>query len=114
VSTMEATRDADPAAEDRHAIFTAWATDHGTDRGFLVSEIVEEAEKLVGSMPLRPNLRPAVLQIAADHRNLNTVHRHRLQNWLNKNVNMISGRHKLVCDRTDRSRPRWRLVFWSP
>ena len=115
VMTMDLTRDADPAAEERHAVFIAWADELGLDRGFLVGELVEEAEKTgFNAMPVHPQLREALLRVAADHRNHNAVQRDRLRWWLNRNANTIGGRHKLICNRSDRTRPRWVLVLRDP
>jgi putative DNA primase/helicase len=97
----------DPVAGSRRAVVAAWAAIKtlglGDDRGYRVRELIEEANR-------DADLMEALLEVAEGQGNLaGKLDHSRLTRWLARNENTIASGFKLVVDRSDASRPRWRL-----
>jgi putative DNA primase/helicase len=113
VDTMEAARGADPVREDRVAVFTAWHDELIIDDQYLAAELAELAAARHDSDQsfVRPALYGALRAVAAPRRsNGGQIDARRLGIWLKKNENTIANGHKLVADRGDTQRPRWKLI----
>jgi putative DNA primase/helicase len=114
VATIERARGRDPTRHDRGAIRFAWESEIGVDDPLQPAEIVALAEAQYpedGSF-VRPTLRTALLAVAAK-RGFGQSHQidtRRLGIWLNHNENVVVGRVKLIADRADKQRPRWKLA----
>jgi putative DNA primase/helicase len=109
VDTMAELAAGDPVREARTMVFAAWAgaltLDFG-DGGLKVPELVTLAENT-------PDLQEALLNVAAERgKGANTakIDRKLLGNWLKRQENTIAEGCKLTVDRSDKKRPRWRLV----
>jgi hypothetical protein len=111
VETMDTARGADPVREDRSTVFAAWRTELDVNAGYLAAELAELAECRYDydQSFVRPTLRSALLAVADKHGSGGQIDTKRLGHWLKKNENTIVGGHKLIADRSDASRPRWRL-----
>jgi putative DNA primase/helicase len=102
----------DPAAAALRQVFGAWSglktLGLGDPRGFRVRDLIEEAqhdEELFG----------ALLEVAdGQGGNSGKLDHARLTRWLARHENRITGGLKLVVDRHDKSRPRWRLEPMLP
>jgi putative DNA primase/helicase len=98
---------ADPVASSRRAVFAAWSRlktlGLADPRGFRVVELIGEAEH-------DQDLMQALLEVAEGQGHLaGKLDHSRLTRWLARNENTIAAGAKLLCDRSDDSRPRWRL-----
>ena len=109
VDTMAELAAGDPVREARTMVFAAWASaptlDFG-DGGLKVPELVALAEN-------SPDLHEALLNVAAERgKGAHTakIDHKILGNWLKRQENTIAERFKLTVDRSDKKRPRWRLV----
>ena len=111
VTTIEAARSTDPVRENRSAVFKSWRDELGIDQQFLAVELVELAERRYDydQSLVRPALRAALLNVAAQRGNASQIDPRKLGIWLKKNENTIVGNHKLIVDRNDFHRPRWQL-----
>jgi putative DNA primase/helicase len=103
VGTIAGLREGDPVREARANVFEAWTATLGTERSYQVSELISEAAPL-------QRLRDALLQVAADYKEPGTISAKRLGRWLVSTHKNIAGGQKLVADRTDKARIRWRLL----
>jgi hypothetical protein len=120
VSTMAIARADDPIRQERVSVFSAWVKEGFSELGYLTSEIVDQAEKI------RPTTGPddrggweypalhAALLAVAEHRSLRgKIDLMRLAKWLAGNANNIAAvdgtPYKLIVDRSDSWRPRWKL-----
>jgi len=97
----------DPVAGARRAMFAAWINLKtlalGDQRGLRVRDLIDEAGH-------DPDLMEALVEVAEGQGNLaGKIDHSRLTRWLARNENTIAGGLKLVVDRADLSRPRWRL-----
>jgi putative DNA primase/helicase len=97
----------DPVAGARRAVFAAWTNIKtlglGAERGYRVRDLIEEAARDL-------DLMEALLEVGEGQGNLGgKIDHSRLSRWLARNENTIAGGFKLVVDRGDASRPRWRL-----
>jgi len=111
VETMEAARGTDPVREDRAAVFEAWRTELGVDEAYLSHEIADlaVARYEYDNSFVRPSLRSALLAISAKRGMSEQIDAKRLGMWLKNNENTIINGHKMTVDRSDKTRPRWRL-----
>jgi putative DNA primase/helicase len=119
VATMKTARAQDEPQQQRAAVFKAWSAEHLMNAaGLLTAELIAAAEEthpisLQEGEPsgwLRPALHDALYAVAASRAPGNfKIDSLRLAKWLSKNVNNISGVCKLTVDRSDATRPRWRL-----
>jgi putative DNA primase/helicase len=109
VDTMAELAAGDPVREARTMVFATWAgaptLDFG-DGGLKVPELVALAENT-------PDLHEALLNVAAERgKGAHTakIDHKILGNWLKRQENTIAEGFKLTVDRSDKKRPRWRLV----
>lgn len=110
-SSMEMARAEDPLRAARAALFGAWKSEIGLGPpGYLTAELVESAEGYdhTNAVFTRPAFREACLAVAAE-RSGTVVSPRRLGKWLSSNNNNMIGTVKLIVDRNDAARPRWRL-----
>jgi hypothetical protein len=85
-------------------VFAAWLLALGNPRGYRVTELIAEAQR-------DEELLEALLEVAKGQgSNAKKVDHSRLSRWLAHNENAIADGYKLIVDRNDASRPRWRLV----
>jgi len=74
-------------------------------RGFRVKELIEAAVNNQNS-----DLLEALMEVAESQGpGAAKLDRNRVTRWLMQNENTIADGVKLICDRSDASRPRWRL-----
>jgi putative DNA primase/helicase len=111
VETQRVLLASDPKAQYRRAIFAAWAEAlRGTlvplnERGLRVKELMELA-----NADQNRDLFEALMEIGeGQHAGAGKLDNGRVGRWLALSENSIAGDWKLVCDRSDPSRPRWRL-----
>ena len=102
-------RAADPVGAKLHGVITAWAKDLPAGQGYFTSELVAKATECIphSADRMRPYLWDALFAVAGNKTGQLDVAR--LGLWLQANLNRIVGGHKLVVDRSDKSRPRWSL-----
>src|SRR5215831_12423646 len=100
----------------RAAVFTAWRDELEVGTTHTVPELVTLAlETSVGDggyADRRPNLRAALLTVAGGSTQKGaapTIDTRRLGKWLARNESTIIAGLKLVADRGDQRRPRWRI-----
>jgi putative DNA primase/helicase len=111
VETQRALAADDPVVQHRRAIFAAWDEAVARqlvplhERGLRVRELVELANA-DGNSDLLEALRDVA---EGQHGNAGRLDHGRLGRWLWWAEDTIAGDRKLVCDRSDPSRPRWRL-----
>jgi hypothetical protein len=120
VSTIAIARADDPIRQERFSVFWALVNEGFSELGYLTSELVEHAEKTI---PIEgphdiggwqyPGLHAALLTVA-EHRGVRgKIDQRRLGNWLSGNANNIAAvngsRYKMIVDRSDSQRPRWKL-----
>jgi putative DNA primase/helicase len=109
VETMARLREADPVRLARAEAFEAAVADMQT--GHTVGELISLAEELDNTgARLRPKLHTALRVVAEKRGQPGQIDNDRLGRWLHANENTIAAGHKLVADRSDKRRPRWRLV----
>jgi hypothetical protein len=119
VATMAAARAQDEPLQQRAAVFKAWAAEYVMSVSVLTSDIIKAADethspsldKGASSGWKRSALREALLAVAEQKgpSNSKAICSRRLGKWLTKNANNIVGVCKLTADRSDTTRPRWRL-----
>ncbi len=100
-------RAADPAGAQLHGVITAWATDLTVGIGYHTSELITRANEWVETERVRPALWEALFAIAGTK--LGQLDPRALGRWLEAHLNRVVGKHKLLVDRADKSRPRWKL-----
>jgi putative DNA primase/helicase len=97
----------DPVAGSLRAVFAAWSglktLGLSDPRGHRVRDLMEDAQH-------DEELLHALLEVAEGQGgNSGKLDHSRLSRWLAHNENRIAGGFKLIVDRSDPSRPRWRL-----
>jgi hypothetical protein len=109
IETQQELRRDDPVTQHRVAIFRGWCElrtllpEH--HRGFRVKELIEAAVNNQNS-----DLLEALMEVAESQGpGAGKLDRNRVTRWLMQNENTIADGVKLICDRSDASRPRWRL-----
>lgn len=104
--TVEELREDDPGRHRRFDVFQAWSELNELvlhEEGLRTRELIAVAQ---GSSPLHE----ALLTVAAGHGvNSDKIDVKRLGHWLKSQVGAIAAGVKLVVDRGDKQRPRWRL-----
>jgi putative DNA primase/helicase len=108
--SIKAVRAADPISAKLHAVVAAWAAELTVNVGYYTGELVKLAEEYPGdgsSNRRRPALWDALVAVAGNK--TGQVDATRLGQWLQNHLNRISAGHKLLVDRTNKARPRWRL-----
>jgi putative DNA primase/helicase len=101
-STIAEMRESDPAREARAKIFDAWTAALGTENSYQVGEIISAAAAV-------KDLRAAMLEVASDYNDSTVISSKRLGKWLMKTQKNIFDGRKLIADRSDLRRPRWKL-----
>jgi putative DNA primase/helicase len=105
--SIAAVQAADPVANQLHAVISAWANNLKTGHGYRSSELISLASDCSLAERLRPDLWDALNDIAGTKNgDLDTT---ALGKWLNLNLNRVTAGHKLMVDRTNKAKPRWRL-----
>jgi putative DNA primase/helicase len=111
VETQRVLLAGDPRAQHRRAIFGAWAEALErqlvplNERGLRVRELVEFA-----GGDQNGDLFEALMEIGeGQHAGAGKLDNGRVGRWLFASEGTIAGDRKLTCDRSDPSRPRWRL-----
>jgi putative DNA primase/helicase len=105
VLTISETRQRDPVRSTRANVFDAWTRDLGNEKSYQASEIISSAGV---------ELRTALLELAGDYKDPTVISSKRLGKWLVKTEKNISDGQKLVADRSDLRRLRWRLRSTKP
>jgi hypothetical protein len=104
-------RAADPHTSNLFAVMAAWATDLQVGKGYRVSELITEAGAFVTGARIRPNLWEALSSVAGN--TAGHLDPRILSHWLRDHQNRISGGYKLICDTSDKQRPKWQLLEWK-
>jgi putative DNA primase/helicase len=101
----------DPKVQQRRAVFTAWAEAlRGSlvpahENGLRIRELIELA-----TASQNGDLLEALMEVAeGQHAQAGRLDNGRLGRWMGMHEGVIADGWKLVCDRSDSSRPRWRL-----
>jgi putative DNA primase/helicase len=110
LASVERIRSEDPVRSSRAAVFTAWAKDLQVNIGYHTSELIETAERLRNGEPPRQGLWDALFALAAPKSGYQVIDPTKLGHWLKVNADTIAAGHKLMVDRSDKARPRWKLV----
>jgi hypothetical protein len=110
--SIKTVRAADPAGAELHGVIIAWAADLAVSVGYRTSELLKEADAFVydglgGGTHAKPDLRDALFNVAGGKNG--QLDARVLGRWLEAHLNRVSGGYKLLVDRSDTSRPRWRL-----
>lgn len=106
VAGIEHLRAADPIRANRAAVFQAWCDYLDIKETYATSQLINLAR---GDSDKARDLWDALIEVArarAAHEPDPT----RLGQWLNKNLNTVAANHKLTVDRSDKKRPKWRLL----
>jgi hypothetical protein len=102
-------RDDDPVTSQRAAVFAAWRDCRSLlpidPRGWRLKDLIDEASRDPGS-----ELLEALMDVAEGQGpNAGKIDRGRLGRWFARNEATIAVGVKLLVDRSDMRRPRWRL-----
>lgn len=106
VSTVAELRDDDPERQELGLVFSEWLKVQDLVRdqtGWMTSELLAVAES-------HPDFFDALVTVAPSRAEARKIDRTRLGNWLKRRVNRVAEDHKLVVNRADKARPRWRLI----
>jgi putative DNA primase/helicase len=108
--TMKELRRTDPYRMKRGQVFEAWLAAMHSDLAMagLHSDQGLHARDLVQSAQAHAELRDALLEVAKDK--TKEVGVTELGRWLGHNEGSIALDHKLLCNRENTQKPRWRLV----
>jgi hypothetical protein len=110
VETIGVIRRDDPVRQQRTAVFAAWADALTPAVGYLTAEVIANAETWVQNRRLHPELFAALFAVANSPRGgTQQIDPMRLGLWLLRNLDTVADGWKLTVDRSDRSRPRWKL-----
>jgi putative DNA primase/helicase len=109
VETQAVLREDDPVTSQRAVVFAAWRDCRVLlpvdPHGWRVRDLIDEAARDTGS-----ELHEALIEIAEGHGpNAGKIEPRRLGRWLVRNEDTIAAGVKLLVDRSDVARPRWRL-----
>jgi putative DNA primase/helicase len=109
VETQAVLREDDPVTSQRAVVFAAWRDCRTLlpvdPHGWRVRDLIDEAARDTGS-----ELHEALIEIAEGHGpNAGKIEPRRLGRWLVRNEDTIAAGVKLLVDRSDVTRPRWRL-----
>ena len=78
--------------------------------GYHTSELIAAAEHQENGERSHQVLWAALFAVAAPKGGYQVIDRARLGLWLKSNADTIAAGHKLLVDRSDKARPRWKLV----
>lgn len=106
----ETIRAEDPTRNARSAIFEAWAQCLVVGQGYQTGEIITAAETYDGvtSTFVNAELRSALFAIAKA-KSAEKIDAMRLGWWLRATAKVVSGRFKLMVDRTNATHPKWSI-----
>lgn len=110
VDSLAGVQAADPIRQQRAAVFAAWIEELMPNVGYRTSELIRQAEEYNLSERARPALFEALFAVAAPATGHQQIDPKRLGQWLLGNAGTIARGHKLVVDRSDAARPRWKLA----
>jgi putative DNA primase/helicase len=111
VASVERIRSEDPVRSARAAVFTAWEKELRSNIGYQTSELIANVESTDGNANrLRPALWAALFAVAMPKSGYQVIDPTKLGHWLKNNTDTIAAGHKLLVDRSDKTRPRWKLV----
>jgi hypothetical protein len=110
VDSLSDVQAADPIRQQRAAVFSAWIEELTPNADYQTRELIKQAEQYNFSERARPALFDALFAVAAPHSGQPQIDPKRLGKWLSGNVNTIARGHKLVVDRRDAARPRWKIT----
>lgn len=113
VDSLTDVQAADPIRQQRAAVFSAWIEELTPNVGYQTRDLIKQAEQYTFSERARPALYEALFAVAAPHSGQPQIDPKRLGQWLLRNVDTIARGHKLLVDRSDASRPRWRMSALS-
>ena len=107
--SIKTVRAADPINAKLHGVIAAWVADLTVGKDYYTSELIVEASECIphSADRIRPNLWDALFAVAGNK--AGQLEGARLGLWLQAHLNRISAGHKLLVDRTNKARPRWRL-----
>ena len=114
VRSVERVRAEDPIRAARAAVFSAWVRELQVNVGYYTRELIAAAEERGGSELVRPALWDALFALAAPKSGYQTIDPLKFNHWLRKNTDVIAAGHKLLVDRSDQARPRYKLVPREP
>jgi hypothetical protein len=105
--SIKAVRAADPVGAQLHGVITAWAAELDVGIGYYTGELVTLAGEYVtdANERARPAVWDALFNVAGNK--TGQLDPRALGRWLEAHLNRVSGRHKLLVDRTNKARPRW-------
>jgi hypothetical protein len=109
VDTVANIRVEDPVRQARAAVFSAWAKELHLGIGYHTAELIKLSDEYAWGQRTRPALWDALFAIAAPRSGHQTIDARLLGLWLRDNQGTIANGHKLTVDRSDASRPRWKL-----
>ena len=98
----------DPIRQARAAV-SACANELQPNIGYQTAELVRTAEQYADAERAHPALWDALSAVAAPRAGYQTIDPRLLGLWLRDNLGMIAAGHKLVVNRSDSSRRRWKL-----
>lgn len=109
-SGVDTIRAEDPTRNARAAVFDGWAKTLIVGQGYVAGDIIDEAEKydMNSNAFVHPDFRSALLGIAKS-KTADRIDGRRLGWWLHSSAKVVSGKYKLIVDRADVSRPKWKL-----
>jgi hypothetical protein len=110
VDTVAAIRTEDPIRQQRAQVFTAWAAELIVGVGYQTSELITQAEEWTQGQRANPELFAALFTVAGASGGGQQIDPRRLAHWLRRNLGTIAKGHKLIVDRADQTRPRWKLA----
>jgi putative DNA primase/helicase len=110
VDSLAGIQAADPIRQQRAAVFAAWSEELIPNVGYQTRELIHQAEEYNLSDRAKPALFAALFAVAASHTGHPQIDPKRLGQWLLRNVNTIARGYKLLVDRGDAARPRWKLT----
>jgi putative DNA primase/helicase len=109
VDTVANVRVQDPIRQARAAVFSAWAAELQLGIGYQTGELIRLVEQYSGTVRAHPALWDALFAVAASRSGHQMIDPRLLGLWLRDNLDTIAAGHKLTADRSDTSRPRWKL-----
>jgi putative DNA primase/helicase len=98
---------ADPIANQLHAVISAWANNLKIHHGYRTTELVSLASDCSLGERLRPDLWDALADVATNK--AGQLDPKTLGRWLEANLNRVSAHLKIIVDRADKARPKWKL-----
>jgi putative DNA primase/helicase len=109
-ASADAVKADDPTRNARRAIVTGWAETLQVGTGYTASEVIAAAEEFdnVSGKYVHAEFREALLEVAKA-RNGERIDGKRLGWWLHATAKVVTGKYKLLADRSNPERTRWRI-----